>query len=300
MWEQAKRPIQKILVLSKHFPLDLQAEKELAYCSLEERRLFEQLDREMRGRQALGHEEHKRTVDIVEALRAKSKLSWLTADSPDDVSEELADLVLTVGGDGTFLAAAKHLREVPIFGLNSSPSTSTGHYCASTAEHFEARLGDILEGRVRPRSFSRLRVRVAGVECGDAILNEVLFSQRSPIRSTRYGLLVNGEAELHLSSGLWVSTASGSTGALMSAGGEPMKEGDLRLQYLVREPSRHYKPLPRLLQGYSKRVDIVSRSDNNVLYFDGHEDGISVSRRERVTITSDGAPLWTYTASQWG
>ena len=46
------------------------------------------------------------------------------------------DLIITVGGDGTFLEAAKHAKHQIILGVNSAPDHSVGRFCIANKYNF--------------------------------------------------------------------------------------------------------------------------------------------------------------------
>src|SRR3989338_10354630 len=46
------------------------------------------------------------------------------------------DLVIAVGGDGTFLHAARSITHAPILGVNSDPARSEAAFCAATRRTF--------------------------------------------------------------------------------------------------------------------------------------------------------------------
>ena len=48
-----------------------------------------------------------------------------------------ADLVITVGGDGTFLHVSHAVRNVPMVGVNTDPNASVGFFCTATAFNFD-------------------------------------------------------------------------------------------------------------------------------------------------------------------
>ena len=48
------------------------------------------------------------------------------------------DLVITVGGDGTFLETSHYITDnTPILGVNSDPVRSVGFFCSCTGDNFE-------------------------------------------------------------------------------------------------------------------------------------------------------------------
>lgn len=257
--------------------------------------------------------EHAHAIAVVgEALGgSQHEVSWVANPSAADLAG--ADLVVTIGGDGTFLTVARHIVGTPLFGVNSSPTTSTGHYCAATAQTFAQRLDDVLADRVHPTALTRIAVEVEADDAAGSstpspalpalpALNDVLFAHRVPVASTRYALRLGDRSELQLSSGIWVATASGSTGGIGSAGGEIMRMDDPRLQFRVREPYTRGTTTPTLLSGFVReleRLEIVSRNDKNALFFDGHAEPVPVPFGARAIIRRAPTPLHAFLAWLW-
>lgn len=255
--------------------------------------------------------EHAHAIAVVgEALGgSQHEVSWVANPSASDLAG--ADLIITIGGDGTFLTVARHVVGTPLFGVNSSPTTSTGHYCAATALTFAQRLDDVLADRVQPTALTRIAVEVdaaSGPTTTDPapsalpVLNDVLFAHRVPVASTRYALRLGERSELQLSSGIWVATASGSTGGIGSAGGEIMRMDDPRLQFRVREPYTRGTTSPTLLSGFVdgvERLEIVSRNDKNALFLDGHAEPVPVPFGARAIIHRATTPLHAFLAWLW-
>ncbi len=247
----------------------------------------------------LARREHADTIArIGEALGGDQRtVSWVSHPTAQDLAN--ATLVVTIGGDGTFLTVARLLTNTPLFGVNSSPSTSTGHYCAATADTFPARFEDVLSGAIAPVPLTRIMVSIDDVAHDTAALNDVLFAHRTPVASTRYALRIGDASELQLSSGIWVSTASGSTAAILSAGGTVMEVADPRLQYRIREPYALAKIPPNLTHGFVEQLEIVSRSDRNALFLDGHTDPIPVPFGARARLQRAPVPLDAFLAFRW-
>lgn len=241
---------------------------------------------------ALARGEHAAAIAEVRAVMAgRDDVAWIETPAAEALAG--ARLVVTIGGDGTFLTVARHAGPTPVLGVNSSPSTSTGHYCRARAETFAAVLGDCLDGRSAPRVLTRIRVEIEGRALPWDALNDVLFANRTPVSSTRYALRVGERAELQLSSGIWIATGSGSTAAIHSAGGEVRPMTDALLQWRVREP--YLREGPRdLLAGFTEHLEIVSRSDKNALYLDGHPDAFTLARGARARIYRSPDPLLAF------
>src|SRR5215510_9546789 len=99
--------------------------------------------------------EQKRAVDAVRrALKSRkiafseSSLSKLNAALRRQLA--MADLVISVGGDGTLLGASHYVRGGMMIGVNSAPGDSVGHFCSANREDFAGRLDAILSLKWRP------------------------------------------------------------------------------------------------------------------------------------------------------
>lgn len=246
-------------------------------------------------RLALARAEHAGAIEHVRACLATRcpDARWLDTPSPDGLAD--ADLVITIGGDGTFLTVARHATAQPLLGVNSSPSTSVGHYCAATPATFDDVLTAVLDGVATASPLTRIRAEIDGQRVPFDALNDVLFAHRVPVSSTRYALRVGDRVELHLSSGIWIATGSGSTAAIRSAGGEVCAMTDTRLQWRVREPYVGRGEPRMLLAGFSDGgLEIMSRSDKNALFVDGHAEPYAVGFGVRARLYPSPNPLLAF------
>ena len=85
-----------------------------------------------------------------------------------------ADLVVSVGGDGTLLRASHFVRDGMVIGVNSAPGDSVGRFCTANRENFAERLDAILALKWRPVELARLRVTLDGKTLPELALNDVL------------------------------------------------------------------------------------------------------------------------------
>ncbi len=198
-----------------------------------------------------------------------------------------ADAIITIGGDGTFMAGAHDANGTPVLGVNSMPGHSIGFYCATTAKTFGAYLDDILEGRHRPTRLPLLDVRIEGKRLPHRAINDILLAARSPAEMVRYTLRVKDRSEKQRSSGIWFAAGPGSTAALCSAGGKKLPITSKRLQYIVREPYHLPNTRLRSLGGtcpIGARIKLISAITDARLYFDGPRRMQIVPRGVNVSI----------------
>jgi NAD+ kinase len=145
-----------------------------------------------------------------------------------------ARLVISVGGDGTLLAASHWVTGGTLLGVNSAPRSSVGYLTLTRRASLPRILTRIRSGDLAPQEVARLEIELEGKILPPA-LNDVLVAHEQPAATSRYRLRLGRRAEDHRSSGLWVSTAAGSTAGIRSAGGQPLPLTMRRLQFRARE-----------------------------------------------------------------
>lgn len=133
------------------------------------------------------------------------------------------DVLLVLGGDGTFLRAARAVidDDVPILGINVG---KVGFLSKVEAGAIERVLGLLVEGRytLEPRMALDGRILRNGEPLGErlAALNDIVIARGSLARVVRLDTSIDSS---HLASfvadGLVVATPTGSTGYSFSAGG---------------------------------------------------------------------------------
>lgn len=216
----------------------------------------------------------------------------------DEGLVEEFDLVVTVGGDGTLLWAARWLSEsIPVVAINSAPDDSVGHFCAGRKGRVRATLEKALSGRLPATRLPRALVELDGEVLSRRVLNDVLFAHQSPAATTRFLLRVEGkvrrEVELK-SSGLWAGCTAGSTAAQRSAGGVVLPVKSKKLQWVVREPYwalGKRSPLVRGQIGPEGRIVVVSKVRDGRVWVDGPHHVREVKMGSELALSPAGEPL---------
>ena len=187
-----------------------------------------------------GHTEHNTTLDVIRtALKGHEVCERRIEDvHTDDIIEK--DLVITVGGDGTVLAVSGMVSNIPILSVNSDPTRSIGNYTRCTRDGFADTFIAYLQGNAHIENIPRLKLEIEGDRLHYPILNDCLFTNQNPAAMTKYTICVDDHVERQYSSGVWVSTGAGSTGAIHSAGMASVAAHEPALLFKVREPfTRH-------------------------------------------------------------
>ena len=135
-----------------------------------------------------------------------------------------ADVLVVLGGDGTFLRAARAVADVqvPIVGVNLG---KIGFLSKAEAHELEDLLAKIAEGRYRLESRMALRGAIHGGGGDDALhsfiaLNDVVIARGALARVVHLDVEI-GPSHLatFIADGLVVASPTGSTGYSFSAGG---------------------------------------------------------------------------------
>ena len=198
---------------------------------------------------------------------------------------DLVDLIIVFGGDGTLLGAARKFinSDIPILGINMG---TVGFLTDVNIENFESVIGDIFKGDYVLEERSLVEAKFADQEVFG--LNEVLIHSGSYAQLMRYRLLIDGKTVYEQrSDGLIVATPTGSTAYALSAGGS-----------IIHPELNIWNIIPMMSQSLSSRPLIVSNKksleiqliegplDHAMICVDGQKDipikynnSISISRK---------------------
>jgi NAD+ kinase len=251
--------------------------------------------------------EHRRTVATVrESLRGHSidfaEIVPDCATGPELSRLAAADLVVSIGGDGTFLAVSHHVSSGAILGVNSAPQDSVGHFCAARRADVGRFVDAILARRLRPVRLLRLQLELDGRRVGSPVLNDLLVVHSCAASTTRYRLRVGARSEEHRSSGIWISTPAGSSAGIHSAGGRRMPTGSRRFQYrvreLYREPGRSYRLAAGVLES-DGALWVTSAMSEGRIYVDGARTEIPFPFGAMAHVTRSPDDLRFFVPESW-
>lgn len=283
--------IKKVLVLHKKTTYQIQAEdyRESRFLKLLEEK------NEVVERVELAHQEHLDTLKAVQSHLTDRGIEYkFIARSELDHYIKNIDLMISVGGDGTFLDASHSLDKVPLLGVNSSKSSSFGHFCIADKKNFASIFDQILEGSFDYAPILRLKIELNGEIIPQRSLNEILVAHTSPAATTRYFIELGERREEHRSSGVLVGTPSGSTGTLRSAGALVQPINARKYQFFVREPN--VRPdddwqLDKGLVDESKCLEITSQMRTGAIFVDGPHIVYPFQLGDKIKISAAGNDL---------
>ncbi|MGB1760448.1 MAG: NAD(+)/NADH kinase [Verrucomicrobiales bacterium] len=222
----------------------------------------------------------KQTIDLVERTLLGDDISYkkIYRSTIDEYDLNAFDLVITVGGDGTFLEASHHIKvNTPILGVNSDPNRSVGFFCACNAENFEHFFDSL--SRQPKLQLNRLSLFINKSPIGPPVLNDVLFASPNPAATTRYQINNNS----YRNSGLLISTGAGSTAWSFQEGIDPLPLETREFQLLHRG-TRNTEAI------ITSEVIIHSLTRTGKIFIDGDHCTLSLSIGQQLEIKS-GTPI---------
>ena len=233
------------------------------------------------------HAVHEETMDAVVHAMRRLPVAFDLAYRADLKVTKRYDLVVSVGGDGTFLQAARSVARIPILGVNADPLRSEAAFCAATRRTFERMCRAALAGRLPQLRLYRLRLRLNGRWLPHRALNDLLVVHDDPATMSRYRLSIGGREELQKSSGLWVATAAGSSSAVLAAGGVRLSWGAKRFQYRPRELYRgrlsRYRLTGGILQPHA-RLGVTWLMRRGAVFVDGPHMKVPLRFADRLEV----------------
>ncbi len=201
--------------------------------------------------------------------------------------------IWTFGGDGTLLSTAQHLgNEIQVLGIRSSED-SVGHLCVGHSLNLEEVVSEFVTSSL---SFYHCPRLLAKIDCliepakslqTKPFMNDALFTAANPAATTRYEITLGLETERQKSSGIWISTPTGSTAGIFAAGGKKQSFDSPQCQFLVREyfnpKGRQSVLLNDLFDPGEQNLSIVNLTDAAVLALDGHLGLIQLSYGDKIS-----------------
>ncbi len=182
-----------------------------------------------------------------------------------------ADLVVCLGGDGTFLRAVEKVGEkgIPILGINTG---RLGFLAAVAPEEMETAIDEIYHHNYTVEERITLELRMDGnpLPNGSIALNEVAVLKRDSASMIGIHVAVNGEyITTYQADGLIVATPTGSTAYSLSNGG-PIIVPQLKAIVLTAVAPHTLNTRPILIPDDGRlTIHVDSRSHNYLVAIDG-------------------------------
>ncbi len=193
----------------------------------------------------------------------RSLIPDLEADKVVGSGEVSADVVVSIGGDGTFLRAAAWVgdREIPIFGVNTGHLGYLSDVAVDDAPKFIAGLAD---GNFR---ISRRSVLEVSTNAGVALANRFALNEVAILKNASASMLAMDTTvdstmlNTYLGDGLIIATPTGSTAYNLSVGG-PILHPESNC-FVMSPIAAHSLTMRPLVLPDSVEVDVTTRSERS-------------------------------------
>lgn len=217
--------------------------------------------------------------------------------SSDDFSAE-AEAIISVGGDGTFLRAAKYAfkRQIPVMGINVG---NLGFLTEINLKDYTIAIDDLLKGsyKIEERMLLEMVIQrgkktVLDSDGAFIALNEFTLTRDMNSKIIDLEVIVNGLSVISFrADGIIIATPTGSTAYSLSAGGpivEPMNEAVLITPICAHSLfARSMVISPR----NNLEIRLKSKNKNDILSVDGTKKDIILHSGDILNINKSELKL---------
>lgn len=198
----------------------------------------------------------------------------IEADQLLDGDDFTADMVISIGGDGTFLKAARRVgrKGIPILGINTG---RLGFLADISPEEMEETFNEIHAGRysVEERSVLQLICNDTHLQECPYALNEIAVLKRDSSSMISIRTAINGAfLNTYQADGLVIATPTGSTAYSLSVGGPIIVPHSNTIAITPVAPhSLNVRPIV-IRDDWEITLDVESRSHNFLVAIDGRSE----------------------------
>ncbi len=170
------------------------------------------------------------------------------------------DLIISIGGDGTFLSAAHYAKKELLLGVNSNEKKSEGALTTTNLEKLPQKIRHILSGNYKVKEYTREEIKICeATKCikTELALNEAFFGNINPHHTANYKINYKNKTEKQKSSGVLISTGTGSTAWYKTIGGFSFSRTKKQLRFRVRELYKRRLHRPTIYKGKIKNKEFL-------------------------------------------
>ncbi len=238
------------------------------------------------------HFKDKALKSVCNVLKKNNiKFSIFSRENLNEKSFKNKDVVIAIGGDGTFLRASHFIKNSYVMGVNSDPKNKEGFFMCCNVNGFKNKFRNILKNKFEKIKLNRLEVRINSKIISTPALNEVYIGSSKAYHTSNYELLVDEKKELQKSSGILVAAAAGSTAWIKSAGGRKLSLNSKKMQFLIREPYSGRISRFSLKKGFANKIKIKALKQDLVVVIDSLTEEHPLKKGSVAEIAASNRPL---------
>lgn len=232
---------------------------------------------------------------FIEALKKSSgrlnlNIDFIPEKDIDTISPTKKDLVISCGGDGTFLSCAQQFEHSTLLGMNSDymPKAGLGSFGALTSTNrlnIEHHLQCLADDDFFIDRWNRLQVKINGELIDRYGVNDVYFGQRISYQTCDITVHQFGIEQDFNCSGLLCCTGMGSHAWFYNTGGSPFSNDIDAFGFRVLFPNLK-RPLEFSSGIVSSRNEliIVPEGEGYILSFDSKPDVITTQLGDEIRV----------------
>ncbi|MBI2650190.1 NAD(+)/NADH kinase [Candidatus Woesearchaeota archaeon] len=243
------------------------------------------------------NKEQKSTLELVKKTLVKCKISHKLRNRGKLNKNQFRNtgLVIAVGGDGTFLRAAHFVENQLLFGVNSDAKNKEGFFMKSDRKNFEEKFKKIINNKFKIKKLPRLEAYINNKKIETLALNEFFIGARKSYHAAKYTIRINHRKERQKSSGILVTTPSGSNAWAKSCCSRTLPLESKSYQFVVREPYegkvfKNYR-LKYGILNKNQRIRIFSEMLDGLLIADSVSKEYNFKNGSKATIRLSNKPL---------
>jgi len=244
-------------------------------------------------------ESHQRQEDFVQKFLSFSKklkmgIQFFSELEMNKIQVDQNSLVISCGGDGTFLSCAKHFPKSVLLGMNSdctensSLDGSLGALTSINIANLKEYLQNLAKGSNPIEEWPRLGVSINGKKWNRFAVNEVFIGNSVSYLTCDLTVEMEEMKDDFKCSGLLVCTGTGSSAWFEAAGGSRFSNELKAFGFLVLVPSSKWQP--KFFSGVisnKKELKVRPHRDGYVLAFDSKPDPFILKAGDEVQFFLD-------------
>lgn len=263
------------------------------YSSKQRKALFNRLSAAKRDQIKKSHQNQLQFITQLKSLSHKKNfpIDYVLEKDMGKIRLEEDGLILSCGGDGTFLSCAQQFQDSILLGMNSDfrNKAGLGSYGALTStnrRNLEEHLTHLVQGDYSIDRWARLQVKINGELIDRYAVNDIYFGQRISYQTCNMSVKQSDLEQDFNCSGLLCCTGMGSHAWYYNAGGSPFSNDLEAFGFLVLFPNLK-RPVKFSAGIISARHELVMypEGDNYILSFDSKPDVIPTNLGDEIRVS---------------
>jgi len=255
--------------------------------------MFNRVNRINRDKLKSSHDNQSNFITRLKTISEKLKLNiqHIRENEMESIKPNSNDLVVSCGGDGTFLSCAQKYQDSTLLGMNSDYNIKAGFgsFGALTTTNWtnlEEHLNRLCEGDFSIDHWNRLQVKVNGKLLGRYAVNDVYFGHSIAYQTCDITVMQSGMEQDFNCSGILCCTGMGSHAWHYNAGGSPFSNDLDAFGFRALFPNLKV-PMKFSSGIISRRHDLtmVPQRDNCIISFDSKPDIIKTQLGDEVRVS---------------